>query len=233
MDANHKSKLKLFLLPLLVLCTFGLLLFAYKFFDLPSKGEIITKAQDYYSRHGYITVFIGAAIEGLLFVNWYFPGSVIVITGVVFARSIGLNVVGVVGLISLGFFITSLFNYFLGRYGWYHVLVRFGLGEPLENIKSKVQHRGLILLFATYFHPNIGALVATSAGILKLDFKKFALYSFLATVLWNSIWGTVVYLSGPFILNLLGPWLTGSVLVLGTAYYSYKRYKEKTPDQSI
>jgi len=215
---------KSLLAPTVLLLLFVLLVVAYQMFDLPGKEELVLKAQGYYERHGYLTVFLGSAIEGLLFVNWYFPGSIIAVTGVVFAKTIGMNVFAVVGLIIAGFFLSGMVNYSLGRYGWYRLLLKMGLEKPLQTVKLKMERWGLFMIFGSYLHPNVGALAATSAGILGFEFKKFALYSFWAIVLWNTIWGLVVYFSGTFILDIIGPWFVGATLVFWLGLRLYRKY---------
>ncbi|MDP4001214.1 MAG: VTT domain-containing protein [bacterium] len=215
-------------IPLILLILYLIFVTLYNFFDLPSEKEFIASAEQYYQQYGYWTVFVGALIEGLLFINWFLPGSIVVVLGVVFAKSAGLSAVGMVSLIILGFFITSLINYALGRYGWYKLMLKLGLEKPLNNIKAKTESSGLKIIFSTYLHPNLGALTATSAGILKFSFKWFVLYSLIALVVWNTLWGVLVYFLGSSILNYLGPPAIILVLVvwIGILWVRYKKKQE-------
>jgi membrane protein DedA with SNARE-associated domain len=202
----------------------------YGFFDLPAKEEIIAWAQAYYERYGYSVVFVGALVEGMLLINWYLPGSIVIVLGVVFAGQDPAKASFMVLLIILGFYISALVNYVLGRYGWYRVLTALGLDAPLLKVKTQVEKRGLPILFSTYIHPNLGALTATSAGILHLPFAKFALYSAIAIIAWNSMWGVVVYLVGPAFLQLVGMPMIMFVLAAWLVYLAFQ-YKYKKPDQ--
>jgi membrane-associated protein len=230
---QQNKYLKLIGVPIGLVVAFLLYTWLRKVLNLPDTDQIIANVSGYYAQHGYWTVLVGALAEGLLLVNWYLPGSIVVVLGVALASQNSLNVYLVVSLIILGFFLTSLVNYALGRYGWYRVLLKLGLKEPLDRIKGKVEKAGLPIIFSTYFHPNLGALTATSAGILKLDFKKFFVYSLLATVMWNSIWGIVVYFTGDAILNILGPWLIGSFILVWALYSVYKHYTDKKEPVNI
>lgn len=226
-----KKKLKEFLeyikIPLVFLVIAILFVLLYKLLGLPSPDELVELAKNYYSRYGYWVVLFGALIEGALFVNWYLPGSIIMVLGVLFAKQNNQNIVLVIILIMLGFLTTSILNYFLGKYGWYHLFLKLGLKEPLEEIKKKVENKGLQIIFATYFHPNVGALTATSAGILKLDFKKFLLYSLIAIILWNALWAVLVYFSGPIIIKLLSQRLLIPILILWLIYLTIRYIKHK------
>ncbi len=192
--------------PLVIFALFAAFMVVYQLLDLPSADEELVLAKQYYAAYGYWVVFLAALAEGTLFINWYLPGSVVAAFGVAFAAQIGLNVALVVTLIILGFFITSVVNYALGRFGWYHLFMKLGLSGPLEKIKSRTERKGLAIIFSTYFHPNVGALTATSAGILKFPFLKFCAYSLAALAIWDIAWSILTVFVGPLILNVLSIW---------------------------
>ena len=209
-----KDFLKLAIVPLVLLLIILSVLLVYKISGIHPRDSVTQIAEKYFEKYGLWVVFFGALAEGLLFLNWYLPGSVIIVFSVVLAgRDLG-NVTLVVSLVIIAFFITSILNYLLGKHGWYHLFMKFGLKEPLERIKRRVEKHGLSIIFGTYLHPNIGALTATSAGILKLPFRKFLFYSMAALLFWNSLWGIVVYLIGPLILEYWGLWFVTTVMIV-------------------
>lgn len=224
----NKELLKYISVPLILMLMYLIFISLYSFFGLPSDEEIIASAGEYYEKYGYWTVFIGALGEGLLLLNWYLPGSIVVVLGVIFAKEAGLSVVGMIALVVAGFFITTLINYVLGRFGWYKLLLKIGLEKPLDNIKAKTEKVGPKIIFSTYIHPNLGALTATSAGILKFPFVRFSLYSLAALVLWNTMWGILVYFIGPFILKLLSTVMVVLILIIWTGFLVYRHHKVKT-----
>lgn len=224
-----KEFLKFAALPLLFLLL-GLTFWGtWKFFDLPNTEELIVKIREFYREHGYWFVFVGALVEGLLFVNWYLPGSLVIVFGVVFTQGNPIAAVITVGLVILAFFITSLLNYAMGRYGLYHLFVKFGLREPLNNMRAKLERSGLAIIFNTYFHPNVGALTATSAGILQLSFYKFVFYSAIALIAWNTLWGFITYFSGPILLEAFHPKIAFPVLLIWifVSYIQFRKNKYK------
>ena len=182
-------------------------------------------AQKYYEQYGYLVVLVGALAEGTLFVNWYLPGSIVVAMGAVFARTAGLNIFLMLLMVVIGFYATALLNYALGRFGWYHIFIKLGLKQPLEKVQAKIADKGLKILFTTYVHPNFGALAATSAGILRMNFYKFALYAFLAIGLWNSFWTAIFYWFGAGLLKHI------NLVVIAGGIFVYlmflKTFKEK------
>lgn len=197
------KKLRLIIIPLIFLICFVVFILTYNLLGLPARQELVEIARNYYLEYGYITIFIASLIEGLLVVNWYLPGSLVIVLGVILSAGDPLRAILMVSIITFAFLITSIINYLFGRFAWYRFLLFLGLKTPLEKMKQKVEKHGLILIFATYFHPNIGALTALSSGVLRLSFSRFLIYSIMALVLWNAFWGVVVYCVGPVLLNLL------------------------------
>jgi len=229
MNPKYQKIIQYVAIPILAVGFYLLLIFIARKIGLPSPEMIIAWAQKYYEQYGYWVVLVGALAEGALFINWYLPGSIVVALGAVFARSAGLNIYLMLFMVIIGFYSTALLNYAMGRFGWYHVFIKLGLKQPLEKIQAKVQDKGLKILFTTYVHPNFGALAATSAGILRMDFYKFALYALISIALWNSFWTTIFYWFGVGLLkhvNLLI--IAGGVFV----YFMFmKSFKEKVKEK--
>ncbi len=227
MSPKHEKILRYVAVPLLAVVFYLIIIFIYQKLGLPTSEEIIASASKYYERYGYWVVLLGAIGEGALFVNWYLPGSIVVALGAVLARSAGLNIYLMLSLVILGFYSTALLNYAMGRYGWYHVFIKLGLREPLLKVQTKVANQGLKILFTTYVHPNFGALAATSAGILRMDFFKFALYAFVSIVLWNSFWTAVFYWFGAGLLKHM------NLLILVGAFFVYLMFAKSLQDKPV
>lgn len=204
-------------LPLALLIVFGLFVVFYRLLNLPSPEELIRLAKGYYLEYGYLVVFLAALIESFLVINWYLPGSFVIVLGVVFSQGDPMRAINLVGLVIIGFLLMYILNYAVGRYGWYRFLLFLGLKVYLEKTKIQVEKYGLPIIFSTYFHPNFGALTATCAGILKLSFVRFLSYSILATVIWNALWGTIVYFAGETMLNFLSVWIVFLLLLVWLA----------------
>jgi len=200
---NFRLAIRVATLPLIFLAILLLFIALWQTLGLPRPAELIALTEDYYAEYGYWVVFIGALIEGVLIINWYFPGSAIVILGVIFSRTGPLNPFLVVLIAILAFFLAYIINYALGRYGWYRVLLAFGLKEPLEKTRKRVVRHGPKAILLSYVHPNIGALTATSCGILFIPLSVFLVYSIIAVLAWNTIWGVLAYLVGTTVFKFM------------------------------
>lgn len=175
----------------------------WRSFNLPSFDDVVGYSKIMYEVHGYWVVFIASLLEGILLLNWYLPGSVVIIVGTLFAIEGGQSVFITAALVYLGLFITALFNYFLGRYGWYKLLLRFGLKKEIDKVQRRIQKYGFIIMVISYIHPHSGSLVATAAGILQMKTKIFILYTALSYLIWASFWTSLAYVAGPQFLALL------------------------------
>ena len=230
MNPKYQKIFQYVAIPLLALVFYFVLIFIARWLGFPGPKVIIAWAERYYEQYGYAVVLIGALAEGTLFINWYLPGSIVVALGAVFARTAGLNIFLMLIMVIIGFYSTALLNYVMGRFGWYHVFIKLGLKEPLLKVQAKMEDKGLKILFTTYVHPNFGALSATSAGILRMDFYKFALYTLISIIIWNSFWTTIFYWFGAGLLEHL------NILIIAGGVFVYimfaKSFKKKSEDGS-
>lgn len=191
-------------LPFIFLLVFLSLYMVWKALNLPPESELIEIARGYFEKYGIITVLVSSIIEGMLLVGWYYPGSLVIFLGVIFAGKDVLQVIFVVSFVTLGLSIGYIINFFLGKYGWYRLLLAFGLKKPLNDAQKRLTKYGLSGIFVSYWQPNLAAVTSTAAGILRFPFRKFLLFSSFAVILWNVFWGTLVYFMGETALSIVG-----------------------------
>ena len=221
-----KNLFKKIALPLFFLGVFLLLYLVWKILDLPPNDELIRIAKEYFEKYGLVTVLISAVIEGLLLIGWYYPGSLVIVLGVIFAGKDLARVVEVVSVIIVGLFVAYIINFFVGKYGWYRLLLAFGLKEPLGNAQRRLTKYGLSAIFVNYWHPNLAALTSTSAGILHFSFKNFFIYSLIATILWSVLGGAFVYFLGEASLSLVD---LRFVIIAIIAWIAFRLWFKKSP----
>lgn len=170
-----------------------------------------------YAAAGYPLVFLAAILEATLFIGLYIPGSTVVLLGVAMAKTgvVWYPLVFIFG--TAGLVIGYAVNYFLGKYGWYHILVRFGLERGLEIAKKRIEKYDTKAILIGYFFPGSASLLSTAAGILQMPFKKFLLASLLAQGFWGLFWGSLAYFFGLPAIELLMKYfifvLAGLILV--------------------
>lgn len=195
---------RVLLLPLAIAAFACALYGVWLLLDLPPEQRVIEIAREYFSRYGLAIIIVSSFIEGLLIVGLYFPGSIVFFLGLIVAGNNVNQVVEVAGLAIIGIWTAYVVNFYVGRFGWYHVLIAFGLREPLENAKRKLERHGQNAIAMTFWHPNIGAVVSTAAGVLQFRARAFLPASLLAVGFWLSCWSILVFWLGPNAISILG-----------------------------
>lgn len=179
-------------MPLSLLGLFISLFLIWKIFDLPPSNILLSKLKVWFDLYGYLVLFISAILEGMLVVGGYFPGTFVIVVSVLLAKSI-TEFILVVCIGTIGLLVAHNLNYVLGKYGWYRLLVKFGVKNQIEESKEKLLKKGPIAMFSSYWFPSLGALVDTAAGIIRMPFRVFFISSLLAGIFWNFLVGIIVY----------------------------------------
>jgi len=177
------------------LVTFISMFLIWKIFSLPNAEVITTYLNRLFNTYGLVIILVSALVEGLLLFGGYFPGVFIIFVSVVtastFTEALLRIAIGTIGLV-LG----HIANYALGRYGWYKLLVKFGLKNSIDEMQKKLVKKESFAIFASYWLPKVGALTDTAAGILRMPFRKFLSASIMASIFWNFLVGIIVYFIG-------------------------------------
>lgn len=214
--------------PLIASCVLFSLYLVWSTLDLPEKGELILILKDYIARYGLWLVFIGSFLEALLLIGWYFPGSSLIFLSVILAPS-PLHAILSVAIVTLGLFCGYTINFFLGKYGWYRLLVFFGIKKQVIEAKEKLTKHGLKAVFLSYWNPGLASFTSTAAGVLQFKPSRFLLYSLMAVSLWDAFWGTVAYNLGEKVFDtiLTWPFIISIILVWAVIRYNEKRREAK------
>ncbi len=205
--------LKKLKLPIFIILFFLVMILLWKALGLPSEEVLIEKTREYFFKYGLVTVFIASLIESMLLVGWYLPGGLIIFLGVILSAGNPVHATASVICTILGFSIGYSANYFLGQYGWYKLFIKFGLSRSLSQAQEQFQKYGLRGIYMSYWQPNLGALISTSAGILKFNKLKFITHSTFATIIWSTFWGVIAYFLGEKVLSYLGIVFFGIMIV--------------------
>jgi membrane protein DedA with SNARE-associated domain len=222
---------KLLIVPLTLFAVFLSLYLVWIFIDLPSQERLIEIAKGFFERYGLLTILVSAVLEGLLLIGWYVPGTLVIVLGLIMAGHDAMRVVEVWATTVVGLWIAYFTNYFVGKYGWYRLLLAFGLKEPLDNAQRRLNRYGLSAIFMTYWQINVASLISTAAGILHLPLASFALYTIPAAALWFGFWSALIFFLGQAALTLVGLRFVLSVIaawiVLRTVWYLIAKRREE------
>jgi membrane protein DedA with SNARE-associated domain len=172
-------------------------------FNFPTETELVPIAKTYFDRYGLVSVFFGALGEGIFLVGLYLPGTFVILLGILLAGNDWSHIIKVWAVIVAGLGCAYSIDYGLGKYGWYKLLVAYGLAGPLSKARTRLASRGAGAIFTSFWQINIASLTATAAGILGFSFPKFILCAMCAAALWMAFWVTIIVSLGTSALALV------------------------------
>ena len=170
---------------------------------LPSGDELLNDFGGLYKQYGYYIVFVSSLIEATILINLFVPGLTAIILGLLFARAGQTEFVTTIVLIIIGASIGYQIDYQLGRLGIGKLLTKLGYESFLLAAKKQLQRFGRRGLVLGYIHANLGALMSFTAGAAKLPWFMFTTVSLLATFVWTTLWGLLIYSLGNVFLMLI------------------------------
>ncbi|MEJ0074037.1 MAG: VTT domain-containing protein [Alphaproteobacteria bacterium] len=224
-----RRALRIVAFPLAVLAVFGLLYAIWVALDLPPEATMAQIAKAYLDRYGAGIVLISAYLEGLLLIGWYFPGNLVIVLALIFAAPQPSRFSLIAAIAGAGLLSAHVTNFFAGKFGWYRLLLAFGLREPLETAQRRLTKYGLSAIFTTYWQANLASCISTAAGILQFPAARFLAYSLAAQALWTTFWASIIFFLGSAALSLVGFRMILLLIMLWIAGRLIYRWKfEKT-----
>jgi membrane protein DedA with SNARE-associated domain len=159
-----------------------------------------------------------AWFEGLKIFNVHFIG---------WPAEIGLVAAG-----TLGSWLGATIMYWLSRVAGRPLLVRYGRyilmpPEKIEKSERWMSHYGPMGVFVARLLPGARQLVGIPAGVARMDFLKYSIYTVLGAATWCSVLCYVGVKAGQDEQLMRGEmrhvalWLGGAALVLGGLYYFF------------
>jgi len=222
-DANLNQKFSFFqFLPFLIIVGYIVAIF-FITGRLPTPADLLRSIREWYLLYGNYLVFVAALLEGTFLLGLYVPGSTIILFGAALSKSGAIGLPSVLFLATVGLLLGYTINYFLGKYSWYHILSKFGLEKGIDEATDKLRKHGGKAIFVGYVFPNGGAFLSTAAGVMKMPFGKFFIYSVLAQTFWILVWGSIAYFLGSVFVDLFMKYF-GYVIVGIIGIYIIKKY---------
>ena len=210
--------------PLTLFCVFALFSLLYQLFELPEPSRLAEIAQLYFDTYGLYAVFLAAFVEGLFMVNFYFPGSFVIVLGVFFAKGDVEHLVMLGIVISMAWMAVSMVNYYLGRLGFYRVLLFLGKESMVVGMQRWLSRNGRWAIAIAAVHPNFLALGTICFGISRENVLIMMLQIAIALGFWIPFWISVfaVAVTHVDVTDPRQPYYIMSVL-LGWAFVSMAR----------
>jgi membrane protein DedA with SNARE-associated domain len=193
---------------------------------------IVTTVGDW----GYTGIVIMMAIESSFIP---FPSEIVMIPAGYLAYKGEMSL----GLVLLSGFAGSLIgawvNFFLAMTLGRKLLYRYGkyffMGvETLDRMETFFRQHGAVSTFSGRLIPGIRQLISIPAGLSKMPFSLFTLYTFLGAAIWSSILVALGYILGEneelikeYLHELI--WLSlGLVIIIAVIYIYFHKRKERS-----
>jgi membrane protein DedA with SNARE-associated domain len=153
-----------------------------------------------------------------------------------------LSVTGIVIAGTIGSWLGATVMYFGARLAGRPLLVRYGkyiaiTEQKIEGAERWSAHYGSMGIFISRLLPVVRHLIGIPAGIVRLNYKMYSLF----TILGSAIWCAVLCYAGIKMgqdeklmkgeLHRISLWLGGGMLVLGAMYYFFvqRQMKRRSP----
>jgi membrane protein DedA with SNARE-associated domain len=143
-----------------------------------------------------------------------------------------LSVPGVVLAGAIGSWLGATLMYWVSRLAGRPLVMRYGrlvfIGpQKIEGAERWAAHYGSMGIFISRLLPVVRHLIGIPAGIVRMDYKRFSLYTLLGSGLWCSVLSYVGIKMGNDEklmrgeLHRVSLWVGGAMLVLGSLYYIF------------
>jgi membrane protein DedA with SNARE-associated domain len=153
-----------------------------------------------------------------------------------------LSLWGIVLAGTLGSWFGATLMYWASRLAGRPLVLHFGKyffisTYKVEGAERWAAHYGAMGIFISRLLPVVRHLIGIPAGIVRMDYLKFSLFTLLGSGIWCSVLCYVGIKAGQDkdLMNLeykhVTLWLAGAMLVLGGLYYFFvHRHMAKSPE---
>ncbi|WP_022791935.1 DedA family protein [Weissella halotolerans] len=191
------------------------------------------------NQYGYLAIIILLVVENI------FPPipSELILTFAGFLTYQGqLNIFGAICAATLGALIGASLLYWIGTYlnrERLAKLVDSRLGRILrlrladfEKAESHFQRHGRAAVFFGRFIPVVRSLISVPAGMTKMPFLQFLVFTFAGSAIWNTVLISLGHIAGKAWTKMLVKvdsitgmltWLLVALVVVGVVIYGLKR----------
>jgi membrane protein DedA with SNARE-associated domain len=176
------------IIPFLLAFILVLLILLDNILHLPSIPEMIHFFSKLFEKYGFVVLLIAAFCEAFFMLNFYLPGSFVIVLAVITSDKSLLSLSQVALFSWFGFVLANIVNYYLGKFGYYKVLLFLGKRNSITEMNNWLNKNEFRALFLSAIHPNFLAIAIVCAGIAHRKFLRVILVSSMFLLLWIVVW---------------------------------------------
>jgi membrane protein DedA with SNARE-associated domain len=150
-----------------------------------------------------------------------------------------LGIAGIVLAGTVGSWLGATLMYWASRWAGRPLVLRYGRyafisAEKVEGAERWAAHYGSMGIFISRLLPVVRHLIGIPAGIVRMDYRLFSLYTVLGSAIWCAVLCYVGIKMGQDQALMQGQahrlslWIGGAMLVLGAMYYFFVYRHMKT-----
>lgn len=164
--------------------------------------------------------------DGLTFFGWHFTG---------WSAQIGLVIAGAVGS-----WLGATVMYWVSRVAGRPLVMRYGKyvfisPDKIEGAERWAAHYGAFGIFASRLLPVVRHLIGIPAGIVRMNFWKYSLYTLIGSAVWCAVLCWLGVKIGGDIskgeMHKVTYWLFGFLAAVGAMYYFFVHRHMKADKQ--
>ena len=161
-------------------------------------NSIFQILSDFFARYGYWVVFFGVMLENI---GVPIPGETVLLFAGFLAYQGKIHILPAILTAITGATTGASLGYLLGRYGGTSVVNRFLRRFPrvatrYDNAQKMFLKYGQWAVFAARFITGLRVFAGILAGVLRMPFSIFLVFSFAGAVCWAVVIGYVGFLFG-------------------------------------
>jgi len=190
---------------------------------------------------GYLLIVLLMAVESSIIP---LPSEIVIPPAAYLAYTKGnMSLVGIVIAGTIGSWIGATAMYWASRWAGRPLVLRYGKyvfipANKVEKAELWAAHFGSFGIFASRLLPVVRHLIGIPAGIVRMNYSKFSIYTVLGSAIWSAVlcWlGIKVGTDEALMrgeMHRITLWAVGIFGVLGTVYYVFvHRYMKKAERQ--
>jgi membrane protein DedA with SNARE-associated domain len=193
---------------------------------------------------GYWAIALMMAVESSIFP---LPSELVIPPAAHLAHTgkLPLSLTGIVIAGMIGSWLGATLMYWAARLAGRPLIMRYGRyvlisAEKVEGAERWAAHYGSMGIFISRLLPVVRHLIGIPAGIVRMNFKTFSLYTLLGSGIWCSVLCYIGIKMGEDEKLMNGEvkqvslWLGGAMLVVGSLYYFFvHRHMKGSPKPTV